>query len=108
MDSQPTGLSGVPCAGHWRGGGDHRLLDRVLGVGEVAEAPHHRGEDPRRRFAQQVLGVAAAASLGDARRAHHLAHLDPCWIGAPSGPGAAEPRAAISSARSGDSTSTIR
>ena len=36
-------------------GGEQRLLHRVLGGGEVAEAADHRAENLRRQFAQQVL-----------------------------------------------------
>ena len=35
---------------------EQRLLHRVFGGGEVAEAPDHRAEHLRRELAQQVLG----------------------------------------------------
>jgi hypothetical protein len=40
------------------GGGDQRLLYRVLGSGEIAGAPSKRAEDLRRQLAQQVLDSA--------------------------------------------------
>ena len=53
--SQPRGLSGTPSARPLHGRREQRLLDGVLGGGEVAEAPDHRAEHLRRELAQQVL-----------------------------------------------------
>ena len=41
-------------------GGEERLLDRVLGGVERAEAPDQRTEDLRRELAQQALDVGVA------------------------------------------------
>src|SRR5439155_26884529 len=100
---------------------EQRLLNGVLGGGEVAVPANERAEDLRRQLAQQVLDVGlhlqflppavcryssiSAASLGV------LVITCRTWIGCcvatPPGPGTAEIFAAISSARSSDSTSTI-
>jgi hypothetical protein len=96
---------------------DHRLLHRVLGVGEVAEPPRHRGEGPRRRFAQQALDFAVPFGRHTPKRNRTQCVIGAaitsrtsitCLIGRPPGPGAADPCAAISTARSTDSTSMIR
>ena len=42
------------------GGGEERLLDRVLGGIERAVAPDQRTEDLRRELAQQALDVGVA------------------------------------------------
>ena len=41
-------------------GGEERLLDRVLGGVERAEAPDQRTEDLRRELAQQALDIGVA------------------------------------------------
>ncbi len=79
-------------------------------VTEITEATHDRTEDPRR-------GPRAAGPRHSAVGSSHTSELGApitsrtsigCLIGTPSGPGAAEILAAISIARAGDSTSTIR
>ena len=76
--SQPRGLSGTPSLGPLQRRREQRLLHRVLGGGEVAEAPDDGAEHLRRQLAQQVLAgeVQRATSQVHGRRAHHLAHLD--------------------------------
>lgn len=83
-----------------------RLLDRVLRVGEAAVTADEGSDDLRRERAQQVL---------DARHRLHGSMSGPLitgrtWIsravGRPPGLGAADVLAAISIARSSDSTST--
>jgi hypothetical protein len=84
-----------------RGGGDERLLHRVLGRVEAPVAPHERAEDLRREPAQQVL-------LGG--RQLHTSSPPASMIGRTSIAAnvAFGQRAAISVARSIDSQSTIR
>ena len=62
--SQPRGLSGTPCSGHWSGGGQQRLLDRVLAGVELAVAP----ERARR-------GPAARARAAGPRRSAGVCHI---------------------------------
>ena len=92
------------------GRGEQRLLHRVLAVAEVAEATHDRGEDPRRRFAQQVLDAWRSAHLRPSGSGASITSRTSigCLIGTPPRAGAAETLAAISIARAGDSTSTSR
>ena len=80
--------------------GDQRLLHRVLGRGEVAEAPDDRAEHLRRELAQQVLGrgrpAAAASQPVVGRRAHHLrAPRSPCSAARRRARARPTPRAAI-------------
>jgi hypothetical protein len=105
------------------GGRDEGLLDSVVGGIEVARTPRERGEDPRREVAQQVLdgdrgGLGQRTPPACSRNSSISVAFDGpssmirrtwigCWIGIPPGPGTAETRAAISSARSSESTSTI-
>src|SRR5688572_4004304 len=89
--------------------GEQRLLHRVLGRREVAEAPHQGAEHPRRGFAQQVLGsvvrLAAHTSGGPLITGRSSMGT---LMRAPPIPGAAEASAAISIARRSESTSTIQ
>ena len=103
------------------GGGEQRLLDGVLGSVEVARAARQRAEDPRREVAQQVLdggGAQIGCPAACSRNAPISAAVDGassmtwrtmigCWMGTPPWPGTADTRAAISTARASDSTSTI-
>jgi hypothetical protein len=103
------------------GRGDERLLDRVLGRVEVACPSGDDTEDLRCEIAEQVLdgggdqtswpvAVSSQSSMAAAvpgplpmiRRT-----WIGCWTGTPSSPGTAEYFAAISTARSSESTSTI-
>jgi hypothetical protein len=87
--------------------GEQRLLYRVLAVFEAAVPPRDGAEDLRRQLPQQVL---------DAHRGHHSSGSGGAcitgrtWISfatpLPPGPGAADVLAAISTARSSESTST--
>ena len=90
-------------------GGDERLLHRVLGVGEVAVPPDDRAEDLRRRA--RAAGPRCRRSCGhiSGRGRSCTWRTSMGWrIGTPFGPGAADAWAAISIARSIDSTSTSR
>ena len=78
---------------------EQRLLNRVLGGGEVPEAPDHRAEDLRRKLAQQVLArgvqgrrrhMSTAGALITSRTSIRR------FSGVPPGPGAADARPAIS------------
>jgi hypothetical protein len=101
---------------------EQRLLDGVLGCVEVAEPPGERAEDLRRQLAQQVLDVrrrfqrspplavcrySSISAAPEGLRSMTCRTWIGCCVGTPSGPGTAEILAAISSARSSDSTSTI-
>ena len=108
LDQPADRVVGRSLAGPLLGRSEHRLLRRVLGVGEVAESSHDRGEDLRRRFAQQVLDVSRSAHSSDVWAPITSRTSIAVLIGFPPGPGAAEASAAISIARSNDSTSTIR
>ena len=82
------------------GGGEQRLLHRVLGVGEVAVAADDRTEDLRRQLAQQALGARGGAHTSGSG-APITSRTSMGWrIGTPFGPGAADAWAAISIARS--------
>ena len=99
-----AGRDAVPRPVHGRR--EQRLLDGILGGVEVAVPAGEHAEDLRRELAQQGLDVGLALS------AHaSAAHSSRTWIGCcsatPPGPGTAEYLAAISIARSSDSTSTI-
>ncbi len=85
-----------------------RLLGGVLGFGEVAVPADHHTEDLGRELAQQVLGAGSGAHTSGSGALSTSRTSMGCWIGTPSGPGAAEERAAISRARSRLSTSTRR
>ena len=73
--SQPRGLSGTPSSRPLHRGREQRLLDRVLGGGEVAEAADHGAENLRRELAQQVL--AGASSAGARHRSRRAARSSP-------------------------------
>ena len=98
-----AGRDAVPRPVHRRR--EQRLLDGILGGVEVAVPAGEHAEDLRRELAQQGLDV------GLARQRTPRAHSSRTWIGCssatPPGPGTAEYLAAISIARSSDSTSTI-
>src|SRR5262249_38393402 len=97
-----------PVGGPRGGGGEQRLLHGVLGVGEVAVAPDDRAEGARRQGAQRIRGGPPAGPISGSG-ALLTARSSMGWrTGAPFAPGAAEILAAISRARSADSTSTIR
>src|SRR5262249_52149746 len=97
-----------PAGGPGGGGGEQRLLDGVLRIGEVAVTPDDRAKRPRGEVAQQVRGARPAGHTSGSG-ALITPRTSMAWrIGAPFAPGAAEILAAISSARSADSTSTIR
>ena len=110
MISQPRGLSGTPSAGHWRGGRQQRLLDRVLGGVEVPVPPHQRAEDLRRQLAEQVLGLGLGTAHGQGSRSARDSATGRTSTKARSrmwsGPGHFDNRAAISVARSKLSQST--
>src|SRR5262249_40001408 len=95
---------GRPC----RGGGQQRLLHGILRVGEVSVAPGDRAEGPWRQITQQVRGgLLAGHTSGSGALITPRASMG--WrTGAPPSPGAAEILPAISTARSSESTSTIR
>ena len=84
--------------------GDQRLLDGILGGVEVAVSAGDHAEDLRRKLAQQDLDIGLPAH---ARGAHSSRTWIGCSSAVPPGPGTAEYRAAISIARSSDSTSTV-
>ena len=98
-----------------------RLLDGVLGRGEVAGPPDDRTEDLRRELTQQALDARRNVQRSPPACSRYVfissAFAGPlsitwrtwigCWVGTPPVPGTAEIFAAISSARSSDSTSTI-
>jgi hypothetical protein len=102
-------------------GREQRLLDRVFRCDEVAESSREDAEDLRRELAQQILDVGGniqlpppaccAYSFISAASEGASSMIRRTWIGCcngtPFGPGTAETRAAISSARSSESTSTI-
>ena len=82
------------------------LLDGILGVGEVAEPPSERSENPWCEFSDQLrLDVGHISGSG----APMTRRTSMGWrIGAPPTLGAADICAAISSARASVATSTIR
>src|SRR4029453_9403908 len=98
---------------------EQRLLDGVLGQVEVAVPAHECAEDLRRQLAQQVLDTwrdvqrsppavckySCIPSVSEMRSSITRRTWIGCWGGTPPGPGTAESLAAISSARSSDSTS---
>ena len=99
--SQRARVVGHALARPLRGRRDQRFLHRVLRGGEVAEAADDGAEHLRRELAQQVLGIDASSGGGHVTRLR-AARSSPARTsiamlsGAPPGPGAAEPRAAIS------------
>ena len=108
VDQPADGVFRPALRGHCVGRREHRLLHRVLGSAEVAEPPHDRGEDLRRGVAQQVLDVSRSAHSSGIGAPITSRTSITVLIGLPPGPGAAEASAAISIARSSDSTSIIR
>ena len=106
VTNHASGRSGSRSRPFHRGRGE-RLLYGVLGVGEVAVAPSDRAEGLRAELAQQTLDVCPGHTSGSGAPSTWRTSIG-CWIGTPPGPGAAEARAAISSARSRLSTSIIR
>ena len=92
VDQPPARAGGEPRFRPLQRRRQERLLDRVLGGGEIPEPAHDRGEHLRRQLAQQVLG----------NRCHSCGGALITWrtsigmfIGTPPFPGAAEARAAI-------------
>ncbi len=116
-DEPSERVVGLPLGGPGCGCGDQRLLHGVLGICEVAVTADEPTEDPRRKLAQQVLeararghgsGVTARGhSSGSGALSTSRTSIG-CRIGTPSGPGAADARAAISMARPTVSTSSSR
>src|SRR5439155_17571035 len=96
----PAGAVGQALVRPLHRGGHERFLNGVLGVVKAAVPPRDVTEDLRRQSAQQALDVRHRLGLCITGRT---------WIslpiGLPPGPGAAEVLAAISIARSSDSTS---
>ena len=77
---------------------EQRLLHRVLGGGEVAEAPDDRAEHLRRELAQQVLARAVQSSRRHMSTGGALITSRTSigmFSGTPPLPGAADARAAI-------------
>src|SRR5262245_34171640 len=77
---------------------DERLLNRVLGGGEVGEAPGHRAEHPRRQLPEQSRGAGLEERRGHTSAGGALMTWRTSigmFSGPPSGPGAEEARAAI-------------
>ncbi len=99
--NQPRGLSGTPLDRPLDRGGEQCLLDGVLARAEVAVTAHERAEGLRRQLAQQALDAGAGS---------HISVPDVSIIGRTSIAPKRElgQRTAISVARSGLSTSTIR
>jgi hypothetical protein len=86
---------------------DESLLHRVLGVREFTVAAGQRTERLRGEFAQQALDVGPGHISGSGAPSTWRTSIC-CWIATPPGPGAADERAAISSARSRLATSIRR
>ena len=89
----------------------------TIGGGEVAEAANDRSEHLRRKLAQQLLRRCVPRSRCSYRFDHRISGGGPLitsrtsigmFNGFPPGPGAAEARAAMAYACSGDSTFTIQ
>src|SRR5262249_22837515 len=106
---QPTARIGRHTVlGPVRGGREQRLLHGILGHAEIADPCYDHAEDLRRERAQQVIDAWPFAHTS-------VPVIDPitsrtvigCCSGTPPGAGTAETLAAISMARSRDSTSTI-
>ena len=102
LDQPPARIFGNAFARPLQRRRQQRLLHRVLRGAEIAEAADHRAEHLRREFAQQVLGwcvqrhsTSSGGPLITWRTSIGM------FIGAPSGPGAADARAAIAYACSG-------
>jgi hypothetical protein len=55
LDQPSARVVGYPFFGPLHGRGKQRFLHRILGGGEVSEAPDHGAENLRRKLAQQVL-----------------------------------------------------
>ena len=96
---QPTGrhpdqpaerVVGLALGGPRGGGGDQRLLHRVLRVGEVAVAADDGAEDLRRELAQQVLGARGRGHTSGSGALITWRTSMRLRIGAPFGPGAAD------------------
>ena len=97
LNEPGAGIVGEAFVGPVKGRRDERLLDSVLGGGEIAETPDDRAEHLRREIAQQMLGDFGL-------RGHSMSSGGPLitcrtsigmFSGAPPGPGAAEASAAI-------------
>ena len=108
VDQPADGVRGRALAWPLLGRREHRLLGCVLGVGKVTESPPDRSEDPRRGVAHQVLDLSRSAHCSGIGAPITSRTSITVLIGLPPGPGAAEASAAISIARSSDSTSIIR
>ena len=63
MISHPRGFFGTPLIGPLEGGGQQRLLDRVLARVELPVTAHEHAEDLRRQLAQQALGVGVLSHI---------------------------------------------
>ena len=105
--ARPRGLSGQALARPLQRRRQQRLLDRVLGGGEVPEPAHERAQDLRRQLAQQVLDPRGRRPRPSRVRST-TAGATPTgrtstgmFSGTPPRPGAAEMQAAISMTRSG-------
>jgi hypothetical protein len=55
LDQPSTRIVGHALIGPLDGGGEQRLLNRVLRGGEVSESAQHHTKNLRRKLAQQVL-----------------------------------------------------
>ncbi len=84
-----------------------RLLHRVLGTGEVAVPASDGAEGLRSERAQQTLDVRRGHTSGSGAPSTCRTSIC-CCSATPPGPGEADDSAAISSARSSDSTSMSR
>ncbi len=89
-------IRGDSLRGPLRGRRDQRLLNRVLGIGEIAVTTGERAEHLRREVAQQVsdTGGYGQASFGGPLITSRTSMGMP--MGAPPGPGAVEIFAASS------------
>ena len=90
------------------GGDDECLLHSIFGIREVPVASSDCTEGLRRQLAQQSLGARRPAHSSGSGALITSRTSMRCPMGAPPRPGAAEIRAASSTARSVDSTSTMR
>ena len=105
--SQPNGLSGTPCAGHWAAAATSASC---TASSASAKCPYRRKTATRARGAspQQALDAVLLVHTSGSG-ALMIWRTSMRWrIGAPPSPGAAEASAAIARARSRLSTSTIR
>src|SRR6266516_801980 len=108
LDQPATGVGRNPLGGPVHCRREQCLLHGVLGGVEVTETADDHAEDLRRQFAQQVLRTRPSGHRSLLGAPITCRTSIGCWIGMPPGPGAADAFAAISMARSFDSTSIIR